>query len=221
MVRRGGSRTDDRPRGAEATSRLCAASRTERPVHELIRFVVSPDGAIVADLAHRLPGRGVWVAAERKAIVQAVKAKAFQRSLRRQVAVPADLDAIVERQLERRALDALSIANKAGLVTAGFEKVDSALAKGEVSALLHATEAAADGRGKLDRKFRAIRLAAGRDAPVFGLFTVEQMSLAIGRASVVHAALKSGGAAARFLFEARRLDTYRAGLPAAEPAEPA
>lgn len=221
MVRRAGSRTDDRPRRAEATTRLCAANRTERPVEELIRFVAAPDGVIVPDPAHRLPGRGVWVAADRKSVARAVETKAFGRSLRRQVAVPADLAAEVERLLERRALDALSIATKAGLVTAGFEKVDSALAKGEVVALLHASDAAADGCGKLDRKFRAIRQSDGRDAPIYGLFTVEQISLAIGRASVVHAALKSGGAAERFLFEARRLDTYRAGLPAAQPAEPA
>lgn len=210
-----GDRRDSR---AGATSRLCAATRVERQTDELIRFVAGPDGAIVPDLTHRLPGRGVWVSAERVAIATAVKTKAFQRSLRKAVTVPADLEAVVERLLVKRALDGLSLANKAGLVTAGFDKVDAAIGRGEVAALLHGHEAAADGRGKLDRKFKAIAAASGRKAPIVDVFTVEQISLAIGRASVVHAALKRGGAVDRFLNDVRRLLHYRTGMPAAEPA---
>ena len=71
--------------------RLCAVSRAPKPPEELIRFVAGPDGAIVPDLARRLPGRGVWVDATREAVAAAVRQKAFAKSLKRQVSVPADL----------------------------------------------------------------------------------------------------------------------------------
>ena len=55
-----GPRTDK-----SATMRMCAVSREVRPIDELIRFVVSPDGAVVPDLKRKLPGRGLWVSATR------------------------------------------------------------------------------------------------------------------------------------------------------------
>ena len=61
-------------------TRLCAVTREELPLDRLIRFVASPDDRIVADLACRLPGRGVWVTADRTLVAKAVKTKAFARS---------------------------------------------------------------------------------------------------------------------------------------------
>lgn len=189
--------------------RTCAVTRRELPVVQLLRFALAPGGEIVPDVAGRLPGRGVWVTATWEVVADAVKSKAFQRSLKREVRVPPDLAERTEALLERRALEALSIANKAGLVTTGFEKVDALLASGSVAALLHARDAAEGGRQKLDRKYRAVAEDLGREARIVALFTVEQMSLAIGRANVVHAALKQGGAAERFLAEAGRRLRYR------------
>ena len=68
--------------------------------------------------------------------------------------MPADLVARTERLLERAALDALAMAGKAGLVAAGFAKVEAALAHEDVVALLHAAEAASDGVRKLDAALR-------------------------------------------------------------------
>ena len=65
---------DDGPRtGKPATLRMCAVSREVRPVDELIRFVVAPSGEVIADLKRRLPGRGLWVQASRKAVEEAVR----------------------------------------------------------------------------------------------------------------------------------------------------
>ncbi|MDX2308572.1 MAG: RNA-binding protein [Hyphomicrobium sp.] len=189
--------------------RLCVASRKERPVDELLRFVLSPGGEIVPDLAHKLPGRGVWVSCERSAVLEAVKKKAFARSLRRDVRAPDDLADRVESLLDNRVREALSIANKAGRVTSGFEKIDALIGKGEARVLLHAREAAADGTAKLDRKFMAVAASQGRPATIISIMSVEQMSLAIGRANVVHAALTQGGATERFLTEAGRRERYR------------
>src|SRR5690606_26646836 len=139
----------------QASLRTCIVTRQQKPPEELIRFVPGPDGQIVPDVARRLPGRGVWVTAERGAVAEAVKRKAFARSLRRQVSVQPDLADCVERLLIKRAMDALSLANKAGLVTTGFTRIEAAIINGSVAALLHGVEAAADGVGKLNRRFRA------------------------------------------------------------------
>ncbi|MBL8566954.1 MAG: RNA-binding protein [Hyphomicrobiaceae bacterium] len=196
----------------EGSLRLCAATRVSRTPDELIRFVASPDGGIVPDLARRLPGRGVWVGADRESIGLAVRAKAFARSLKGPVAVPADLPEQVDRLMERRLSDALALANKAGLVLTGFEKIDRKLASGSVYALVHGSDAAEGGRDKLDRKFLAVSAHPDAAERIITLLKIEQMSLAIGRSNVVHAALIKGGATERFMVEAGRLQRYRSGL---------
>lgn len=192
--------------------RTCAVTRAKGTPETLIRFVEGPDGVIVPDLACRLPGRGVWVTAVRGIVAQAAKANVFARSLKRTIRVPDDLAGLVEALLVRRAMDAFSLANKAGLVVPGFTKVEILIAQGEAHALVHAAEAAEDGAGKLDRRLKAIQLEMGLDGEVCVVrdLTGDELSLAMGRPHVVHAALKKGGAAKNFLKEAGRLRKYRA-----------
>jgi predicted RNA-binding protein YlxR (DUF448 family) len=209
-----GARAKDRDCDGEADIgplRQCVVSRAQKPPEELIRFVVGPDGAIVPDLARRLPGRGVWVDATREAVAAAARKGAFARSLKRQVSVPPDLAAIVERLMARRLADALSIANKAGLVVAGFAKVDELIMRERAVVLVHAADAAADGVTKLDRKFKALAGVEGKLAPVIRELTGAEMSLAIGRPNVIHAAAAEGGATHRLIEEARRIGRYRLG----------
>jgi hypothetical protein len=189
--------------------RLCAATRNERPVAELIRFAAAPDGTIVADLAGKLPGRGVWVTCDRAILLSAIKGGAFARSLKRQVKAGPDLADQVDKGLLARAQGALAIANKAGLVTAGFVLADALVASGEAAALVHGCDAAEGGRAKLDAKFAAVCREKGKETRILAPLTIEQMSLAMGRANVVHAALKQGGAAEKFVSEAGRLERYR------------
>ncbi len=202
----------DEDEAGDGSQRLCALTRVAHPKDDLIRFVRGPDGTLYPDPGAKLPGRGVWVTANAGKIAEAVKAKVFARSLKADVKVPADLADKVGDLLERRALDALSIANKAGLVTTGFDKLDALFAKSPVAVLLHAREASPDGAGKLDRKYIAISRANLREHRIVTLFTVEQISLAIGRSNVVHAALIQGGATEKFLSEAGRLERYRPAL---------
>jgi predicted RNA-binding protein YlxR (DUF448 family) len=194
--------------------RRCVVTRTERSPDDLLRFVLDPAGTIVPDLARKLPGRGIWVTGDKASVAAAVKANAFAKSLKRQVAVAPDLPDRIEFLFVKRVLEALSLANKAGLVSTGFEKVEALLDAGRAAALLHGSDAASDGTRKLDRKFAAIQRDKGQTAPVVDWLTIEQMSLAIGRSNVVHAGLKQGGATNRFLREAERLRRYRFGMGA-------
>jgi predicted RNA-binding protein YlxR (DUF448 family) len=209
-------RDDSGRRDRAATVRLCAVSRTERPVEDLVRFVLGPDGTIVPDLARRLPGRGVWVEARRQALSEAVRRKVFARSLQQPVTVPGELPDQVERLMARRLAEAISLANKAGLLVTGFAKVEGTIAAGRAAVLIQAADGSADGAVKLARKFEALvgpeRAAEATVAELSG----EQLDLAIGRSNVVHAAASGGGAAQRILEEARRLRRYRSGDPQRE-----
>jgi predicted RNA-binding protein YlxR (DUF448 family) len=205
---------EERSARPHASLRTCIVTRQAAPPDGLIRFALAPDGQVVPDVARRLPGRGVWVKAERSAVSEAVARKAFARGFRRQVAVSPDLPDVVERLLLKRALEALSLANKAGLVTTGFTRIEAALDSGSVAALLHAVEAARDGAAKLDRRFRAISSQHGRSASIIRWLTVDQLSLALGRSNVIHAALNAGGATTNFLNEASRVARYRSGAAA-------
>jgi len=212
-----GARAKERDCHGEANSgplRQCAVTRAKKPPEELIRFVAGPDGAVVPDLARHLPGRGVWVDATYAAVAAAVRQKTFARSLKRQVSVPADLPARVERLMARRLSEALSLANKAGLIVAGFAKIEALMARKRAVVLIHAGDAAADGMAKLDGKFNALTTGGGAPTASIRDLSGAEMSLAIGRPNVIHAAAAEGGATRRLIEEARRLRRYRLGQEA-------
>ena len=198
---------DRGPRAGERT-RMCAVTREIRPLSELIRFVVGPDGAAVPDIKTKLPGRGLWITATREALGEAIKRKVFSRGFKREVRLPPDLAEQTERLLERAVLDALAMAGKAGSVAAGFAKTEAALEHEEVIAVLHAAGASADGVRKLQAR-------AHRDRSVppaeIGFLTTAQLDLALSRPNVVHAALLAGPASETFLARCRRLERFRTG----------
>jgi hypothetical protein len=202
----------DDDNGADDAGRRCALTRARRPKDELIRFVLGPDGAVVQDLKERLPGRGMWLTAAQDAVADAAKRNLFSRALKAQAKVPDGLAAQVDRLLAEAALAALSLANKAGEAVFGNAKVEEAIAKGRVLALLHAREAADDGCRKLDGKARG--MTDGRPIPSIRAFGVDELSLASGRPNVIHAALIQGGAARNVLAAASRLERYRKGRAA-------
>jgi uncharacterized protein len=201
---------DAGPRKAgPGSERFCAATGTVRPVEDMIRFVVAPDGRPVADLKRRLPGRGIWITGTRAALRTAIARKAFTRGFKRDVTPAPDLVETTERLLEQGALQALAVAHKARRVVAGFAKTRAALEREPVVALLRAAEAAPDGIRKLD----AVRQNRAREAAVdiaeVTAFTSAQLDLALGRPNVIHAALLAGRESDTFLARAARLDRFR------------
>jgi predicted RNA-binding protein YlxR (DUF448 family) len=193
---------------ARERERFCVATRTVQPVSDLIRFVVGPAGEAVPDIKSKLPGRGVWVTATREALEDAIKRKAFARGFKRDVRSPPDLAVRTEQLLEQAVLDALGMAQKAGLVAAGFGRTEQALEREEVVALLHAAGAAPDGVRKLAA---AVRHRPSQNMPVIEFLTSAQLDLALGRPNVVHAALLAGPASDTFLSRSRRLERFRTG----------
>jgi hypothetical protein len=201
--------TDAGPRkGKPGEARHCIVYRAVRPLDELVRFVVGPGDVVVPDLKRKLPGRGASVTATRKAVEKAASAGLFARAFRRAVTVPADLADQVDALIEKAALDQLSLANKAGAVIQGFTRVEEAIDRKPVVALIHAREAAADGVGKLFQALR-VREIQRADVRILRDFSGAQLDLALGRSNVVHACLLAGPASEGFLARATSLAVYR------------
>ena len=194
--------------GAE---RFCALTRSLLPVSEMIRFVVGPAGEVVPDVKRKLPGRGIWITASRAAIDEAVKRNVFARGFKRDVKVAGDLTEETDRMLARAALDALAMAGKAGQVVGGFAKVEAALARDDVLALIHASDAAEDGKRKLMAAIRRARTEESGEIEVISIFAGTDLDLALNRPNVVHAALLAGPGSETFLSRVKRLQRFRTG----------
>lgn len=186
---------------------MCAVTRAVRPEAELIRFVAAPDGTVVPDLKARLPGRGVWIGADRATVSEAVRKNVFQRGLKQPVKPPADLADQVAARLKEAALGRLGLARRARAAIAGFAKVEAAIAREELAAVLAATEAADDGLRKIGQALRR-RFGEGEGVPVFRLFDAAELGLAMGRPDVIHAAVLQGPAGRSFAGAAIRLQRY-------------
>lgn len=191
-----GGRTKDRV----VSERRCIVTGESGPKAGLIRFVVGPDGAVAPDVLEKLPGRGIWVTADRAVLDQARRGH-FARAARQDVTVPENLADEVERQLVRRVIDLIALARKAGEAVAGFEKVKSWLAGGAaVRALLQASDGSARGKSKL---------WTPEGARYFDCLTANELGMAFGRESVIHGAVSTGGLGDRVVEEAAKLRGLR------------
>jgi predicted RNA-binding protein YlxR (DUF448 family) len=194
--------------------RQCALTREVKPVADLIRFVVSPDGELVPDTDAKAEGRGVWITLGDKAVAEAVRKKAFERSLKEKVKLPDDLPALTRQRLTERFVSSLQMAKKAGQLVTGAGKVKDSIEAGEVVALITATDAAADGRSKILSSLEGRRKAASEagfeapDVPHLELLDSGQLGLALGVENVIHAALVNGAASQSALKRAIRLARY-------------
>jgi uncharacterized protein len=182
---------------------MCIVTREVKDEAKLIRFVRSPDGVAVPDLARKLPGRGVWVSLSRAVLDEAIRKKLFSKGFSAATTIPPDLPDMVAKLLRQQALSLLSLSKKAGESVAGFMKVEEMLGRGRARLLFHAAEAAADGSRKLDK-------LAPPDVERIVLFHSDELDLAFGRSNVVHAAVAKGGLAEKLLTGVRRIEMFEA-----------
>ena len=182
--------------------RKCIVTGEVQPKAGLIRFVIGPDNQVVPDILGKLPGRGIYVTADRAILEQARKGQ-FSRSAKQAVTVPDGLLDEVERQIARRTVDLIALTRKAGRAVCGFEKVKGWLAGGErVRVLVQASDGSERGKTKL---------WTHEGARYFGCLTSAELGLAFGRQSVIHGALATGGLSDRVVEEATKLRGLREG----------
>jgi predicted RNA-binding protein YlxR (DUF448 family) len=201
---------DDEDNGSE---RRCIVTRESHSPDGLMRFVRAPDGSVVADLKHNLPGRGAWVTARHAVVAEAVRKGLFKRALKNEVQVAPDLSDQVEALLIQRARESVSLANKAGQAVAGFTKVESALRSVQVIGLIEASDGADDGRNKLKNLVKIIAADHKSAVQCFSGLDSTDLGLAFGRSHVIHAALMDGPAARAALARLQRLNDYQADGP--------
>ena len=195
MTRGGQAKNHD-----DGPERKCIATGDVRPRDGLIRFVLGPDGRIVPDLAGKLPGRGVYVSANRAAIDKAAAKGLFSRAMKQPVKLPDGLSDLIEQMLAKRVIDLISLARKSGQAISGYEKVKSWLQMEEASVLIQAEDGSGRGKSKLSTPY-------GGD--YIGWLTADELGMAFGRQTVIHAALGSGGLVPRIVEEAQRLKGVR------------
>jgi predicted RNA-binding protein YlxR (DUF448 family) len=191
----GRKRNDDEP------LRRCIVSNQRLPSSQMVRFVIGPDNMVVPDLVGRLPGRGIWLSADRNIIKTACARSLFAYAARQQVQANDELAEQVETLLVRRCTELLGLARRAGEAVAGFVKVQGWLRKQQVAVLLAASDGSMDGRGKLRRGARGL--------PEVDILCAAEIGVAFGREESVHAALSSGGLADKFVETAARLSGFR------------
>ncbi|MFD1160281.1 RNA-binding protein [Roseovarius aestuarii] len=192
-----GGQPKDRTDGPE---RKCIATGALEPKHGLIRFAVGPDGQIAPDLAEKLPGRGIWLSADRAAVEKAVKKGLFARAARQPVTVPEGLVDLLEAILASRVIDLISLARKGGRATTGYERVKDWLSKDEAEILIQASDGSERGKSKL---------STPQGGSFIGWLTASELGHAFGRQTAVHAALGAGGLSKRVVEEAQRLKGLR------------
>jgi predicted RNA-binding protein YlxR (DUF448 family) len=194
--------------------RRCIVSHESLPDAKLIRFALAPDGAIVPDVAAKLPGRGAWVRADRESVETAARKQLFSRAFKCEARAPADLAERTESLLARRCLDQLGLMRRAGAVAMGATQVESAIRGKPALTLIEATDGAEEGREKLMSLH--IGLWGGPPAAV-ACFSSEDLGVALGRERVIHACLLQERLATGWAAEIGRLAGFRAIVPSSWP----
>jgi predicted RNA-binding protein YlxR (DUF448 family) len=189
--------------------RRCLVTGRRLPKGRLLRFVAGPDGSVVPDLDGRLPGRGLWLIPERQVLEEACRKNLFSRAARSRLTVPSDLTDRLERLCERRTLERIGLACRAGEVQSGFEKLQAALKAERIGLYLLASDAAPD----TARKARAMIAAAPQPVELRRAFDAATQGAAIGQVPRVHLGIARGPLSARLLQDLDLLAALRGSAP--------
>ncbi len=192
-----GKRTNDQD---SDTERKCLATGEVQPKFGLIRFVVGPDNTVYPDLMNKLPGRGMYVSADKTALEHAIQKGMFARGAKQQVTIPQGFVADIEQKLARRVVDLISLARKSGTAVSGYEKVKDWLIKDYADVLIQSSDGSERGKSKL---------STPQDGVFIGWLTSDELGMAFGKQTVIHCALATGGLTQRVVDEAQRLKGLR------------
>jgi ribosomal protein L7Ae-like RNA K-turn-binding protein len=134
-------------------------------------------------------------------IETAAQKRLFAKAARANVSVAPDLADTVVELLRRRCLNHLGLAQRAGLVASGAEKVRAQIATGRTAALIEASD------GSIAERQKMGALVPG--VPVVDVFSSTELGSALGKDMAVHVALSRGRLTEMILDDAGRFRGLR------------
>ena len=185
--------------------RQCGVTRERMAQADMVRFARAPDGSVAPDVAARLPGRGLWISADRSTLETAIAKGVFSRGFKAQSKADEALPDLVETLLIKRLQGVLGMAKRAGKVVLGFDQVRASVQKRRPGILLEASDGAEDGRNKVYFLAKAIY----ENVNVSGGLSSVELGMAFGRSHVVHGLLETGVFAKRWSVDYQRLSGFR------------
>ena len=190
--------SESKQSGRRQSVRHCLASGERYEKAAMIRFVVDPSGELTPDPAERLPGRGLWLCADRGIVETAMTKRLFAKASRAQVTVPADLVVRLEALLLRRCQERIGMARRAGQAVMGHEKTAAWFKKGKATLIVMASD-------------------AGGSAPEIGfekvirsVLTGEELGQIFDRDRTVYVAVSDGTISEKLRVDLERLAGLRA-----------
>ncbi|PLX87585.1 MAG: DUF448 domain-containing protein [Desulfuromonas sp.] len=182
--------------------RTCIACRRTADQNKLVRFVLGPDGTLLVDYRHKLPGRGAYTCLSRECLEKAIEKRQFQRSFQGQAEAASveTLMAGLHEQLLARVESLLGMARKSGQLETGTNTVLDSLKKKGKFAVLILSEDISESIGK-----KLTTVAARQDVPVFNMLGKNRIGQLLGKSERSAVAIKVGALADAILIELQRL----------------
>ena len=184
----------------KASERKCIATGQVLSKSQLVRFVLGPNSVIYPDTEDKLPGRGIWVKADRSAIIQAQKGQLFSRAAKQSAECLENLAEQVENLVANRIIKLIGLSRKSGQCVCGYEKVKDWLKKDIAKVLIQSS----DGSNR-----EKSRLRTPADGQFIGWLSSKELGKVFGRENITHCALASGGLTQRIVEDAQRLKGLR------------
>ena len=194
---------DGERRGRVEPVRSCILSRERDSRDHLVRLALAPDGQVHPDVRAKAAGRGAWIGVSRPELEVALARGKLKGALARafktaDFAISPDLPDRIADALQRNALDRLGLEARSGTLLTGSERIEAAARSGKLHALYHASDAGADGSGKLAQAWRVGSDQEGSTLKGLALPVSRTiLGLALGRENVVHIGLTDRAAAKR------------------------
>jgi len=186
---------------AKIIERRCISTGSIMNTKSMVRFVVGPDGGAVPDVFCKLPGKGMWVSSKKSSLDRALSKNLFSVVSKKPVLINNNLSKQIEDSILKKLLNLISLARKANQAIAGFEKVKGSLETDRAVLLIQASDGS-------PREKSRLRPPIG-DGTLINCLKMQELGLAFGRESVIHAAIMRGGLHKEITLEALRLGGIR------------
>ena len=189
------------PEEAAKNIRTCIASGNQCSKAGMVRFVIDPDSRPIPDLEEKLPGRGIWLTADRRLVHRACVKNLFAKKTRQHVHIDYDIPELMDKLMVRRCTHNLGLARRAGQAIVGFDKLRRALLHHHKGYVFLAHDGGLKGRKKITQ-------LAGK-IPMLCALTATEIGIAFGRNRVAYAFILPSGLGDSLFRDMRRLAGLR------------